>query len=113
MFLLAGNVFYPIRRHMCWLKKHYIFGIDNKIGSLKKNVKPFKANAPQEKRSFICCLSNPENNQFLPSETELLNGKVIYSVAAAMGHNKVCRLFVFLSFNIFKTQGYLYLCISW
>ncbi|KAL0378235.1 UNVERIFIED_CONTAM: Histone deacetylase 14 [Sesamum radiatum] len=36
----------------------------------------------------ICCLNSPENNPYLPSETELLSGKVIYSVAPAMGHNK-------------------------
>lgn len=91
-FHLAGNVFYPIRRRMSWLKKNYIYGINNKNESLEKNVKPLKAYSWRTKRSFICCLNNPENNQFLPSETELLNGKVIYSVAAAMGHNKVCRV---------------------
>lgn len=73
---------------MSWLKKNYIYGINNKNESLEKNVKPLKAYSWRTKRSFICCLNNPENNQFLPSETELLNGKVIYSVAAAMGHNK-------------------------
>ncbi|KAH6791381.1 histone deacetylase 14 [Perilla frutescens var. frutescens] len=84
----VGNVFYPTRHHMCWSKKHYIYGIGDKYGPLEKNVKPLKAYSPRTKRSFVCCLNNPENDHFLPSETELLNGKVIYSVAAAMGHNK-------------------------
>ncbi|XP_042025644.1 histone deacetylase 14-like [Salvia splendens] len=74
-----GNVFCPITSHICWLRKHYIHG----NGYVEKNVKPIRA-----KRSYVCCSNNPQINHFSPSETELLNGKVIYSVAAAMGHNK-------------------------
>lgn len=82
---MAGNALYPIRHHMCWSKKYYINGID----TLEKTVKPVRAYCPRTKRSFVCCSNNPEMNHFLPSKLELLNSKVIYSVAAAMGHNKV------------------------
>lgn len=87
IFILAGNVFCPITSHVYWLRKHYIYA----NGYVEKNVKPIRAYSQRTKRSYVCCSSNPQINHFLPSETELLNGKVIYSVAAAMGHNKVCR----------------------
>ncbi|KAL1538980.1 Histone deacetylase 14, chloroplastic, variant 4 [Salvia divinorum] len=79
-----GYVSCSIRSRLCWLRKHYIFG----NGYVEKNVKPIRVYSQQTKRSFVCCSSNTQFNHFLPSETELLNGKVIYSVAAAMGHNK-------------------------
>ncbi|KAL8473545.1 hypothetical protein ACS0TY_029713 [Phlomoides rotata] len=63
-------------------------GFDNTNGSLSKNVKHLKTYSSQKKRSSVCCLNNQENSPCLPSETELLSSKVIYSVAAAMGHNK-------------------------
>ncbi|KAL8477525.1 hypothetical protein ACS0TY_029713 [Phlomoides rotata] len=84
----AGDVFHSVRRHICSLRKHYMHGFDNTNGSLSKNVKHLKTYSSQKKRSSVCCLNNQENSPCLPSETELLSSKVIYSVAAAMGHNK-------------------------
>ncbi|KAK4416674.1 Histone deacetylase 14 [Sesamum alatum] len=84
----AGHVFYQVRHHVCTWKKQYIYGFDTKSRCLEKNVKRLKVFSPQKKMASIRCLNSPENNPYLPSETELLNGKVIYSVAPAMGHNK-------------------------
>ncbi|KAK4477793.1 hypothetical protein RD792_017055, partial [Penstemon davidsonii] len=39
-------------------------------------------------RGCVCSLNSPENNLCVPSPTDLLTGKVIYSVAPAIGHNK-------------------------
>ncbi|KAK6143517.1 hypothetical protein DH2020_023865 [Rehmannia glutinosa] len=69
-------------------KKHFAYGFDKKNASLEKNVKLLKAYSAQKKRVSKCCLNSPENNPRLPSETDLISGKVIYSVAPAMGHNK-------------------------
>ncbi|PIM99389.1 putative histone deacetylase [Handroanthus impetiginosus] len=84
----AGDAFYQVGHHICSWKKHYIYGFDNKNGSLEKNVKPLKAYFSQKKRGSVCCLQSPETSPCLPSKKELLSGKVIYSVAPAMGHNK-------------------------
>ncbi|KAI3451566.1 hypothetical protein Pfo_008231 [Paulownia fortunei] len=84
----AGDIFYQVRHHICRWKEHFTYGFDYKNGSLEKNVKPLKAYSSQKKRGSICCLNSPENNPCLPSESELLSGKVIYTVSPAMGHNK-------------------------
>ncbi|GFP80655.1 histone deacetylase 14 [Phtheirospermum japonicum] len=84
----AGDLFYKDRHHICWWKKHFTNGVDKKNASLAKDMKPLKAYSEQRKSGTICCLNGPEKNLCLPSETELLNGKVIYSVAPAIGHNK-------------------------
>ncbi|KAK6150758.1 hypothetical protein DH2020_015690 [Rehmannia glutinosa] len=75
--------------HICRWKKHFTYGFDKKNASLEKNMKLLKAYSAQKKRVSKCCLNSPENNPRLTSETDLLSGKVIYSVAPAMGHNKV------------------------
>ncbi|KAK6120963.1 hypothetical protein DH2020_045290 [Rehmannia glutinosa] len=88
-FVFASrDIFYQYTHHICRWKKHFAYGFDKKNASLEKNVKLLKAYSAQKKRVSKCCLNSPENNPRLPSETDLISGKVIYSVAPAMGHNK-------------------------
>ncbi|KAL3641173.1 Histone deacetylase 14, chloroplastic [Castilleja foliolosa] len=70
--LCLGHLFY---------KKHFTYGFDKKNASLVNYMKQRKRGT----KSTCCCLNSPENN---PSEADLLNSKVIYSIAPSMGHNK-------------------------
>ncbi|CAA3025547.1 histone deacetylase 14 isoform X1 [Olea europaea subsp. europaea] len=85
----AADAFFQVRHHIYWWKKKYHkFGSNVNNRFLKKNVKLEKAYSSQKGRGSVYCLNDPENNPCGPSETQLLNAKVIYSVAPAMGHNK-------------------------
>ncbi|CAI9758337.1 unnamed protein product [Fraxinus pennsylvanica] len=81
--------YFQVRHHMYrWTKKYHKFGSNVNNRFLKKNVKLEKAYSSKKSRGSVYCLNNPENDPCVPSETQLLNAKVIYSVAPAMGHNK-------------------------
>ncbi|XP_022844431.1 histone deacetylase 14 isoform X2 [Olea europaea var. sylvestris] len=85
----SAGAFFQVRHHIYWWEKKYHkfeSNVNNRF--LKKNVKLEKAYSSQKGRGSIYCLNDPENNPCGPSETQLLNAKVIYSVAPAMGHNK-------------------------
>ncbi|CAA3025548.1 histone deacetylase 14 isoform X1 [Olea europaea subsp. europaea] len=85
----SADAFFQVRHHIYWWKKKYHkFGSNVNNRFLKKNVKLEKAYSSQKGRGSVYCLNDPENNPCGPSETQLLNAKVIYSVAPAMGHNK-------------------------
>lgn len=101
LWFLAGDVLYQVKHQICMWKKHFIYGLYNQNRSLKNNLKALKSYSSQKKRGSICCLSSPENNNFLLSGKELLGGKVIYTVAPAMGHNKVQTTLCSLYFVLF------------
>ena len=60
------------------------------------------------KGAYICCSFSTEKDPLLPSIQQLTDARVIYSVSAALGHNKVsfslnyCICFMSFSFTFFK-----------
>lgn len=51
----------------------------------------------------ICCSFSTEKDPLLPSIQQLTDARLVYSVSAALGHNKVCTCYIWLfllSFSI-------------
>lgn len=51
----------------------------------------YPKNRTSGRKSFISCSSNTEKELHVPSDIQLANSKVIYSVASATGHNQLAH----------------------
>jgi hypothetical protein len=58
--------------------------------------------------SSINCSFSTEKNPLLPSIQQLADARLIYSVSAALGHNKVftCYILLFLSLSILFSHSF-------
>lgn len=84
----VGDVFSGFRNCIIRWKKHHFYAFNSKNVYMENYVKHERKHCSRKRGSFTFCLSS-ENVPSVHSKAELLSGKVIYSVAPAMGHNKV------------------------
>ncbi|XP_073296473.1 histone deacetylase 14, chloroplastic isoform X1 [Primulina huaijiensis] len=83
----AGDVFSGFRNRIIRWNKHHFYAFNSKNVYMENYVTYERKYRSRKRGSFTFCLSS-ENVPSVPSKAELLSGKVIYSVAPAMGHNK-------------------------
>jgi len=72
----------------------------------------YPKNLTSGRKSFISCSSSTDKELHVPSDIQLANSKVIYSVASATGHNQVSGFLLFLYGSIaLRVHSMLYCCM--
>lgn len=90
--LFSGSVFSLLDHHLRKWKTYHGRGLDMRFvvnRSFWENLKGNKRYFSKRVGAPICCSTANRSDSFLPSNEQLSDARLIYSVAPAMGHNQV------------------------
>ena len=87
----VGNMFFLVQNHIHKWKNHPRFGSYAKLDSrcILEHIRSRRRYSSNTYGASISCSTGAAKDFYLPSDTQLADAKVIYSVAPAMGHNQV------------------------